>query len=265
MGVFYLGMGRLRAACLASLFFFLGMGPAIAQDVGVYAAADLQLAMRALTRAFEQENPQAHVKVTFGSSGKGYAQLASGSPHDLFFSADMGYAERLAKEGLALTKPKPYGLGRLVVLSLSGSQVDVSKGLEALLAPTVKKIAIANPEHAPYGMAAKEALEKAGMWNKVKNKLVIAENISQAAHYVLSGAAEVGLIALPLAIEGELAQKGRYALVPEELHRPLVQGFVVMKRAENNPAALGFAEFIESSKARKIFSRYGFVLPPLAR
>jgi molybdate transport system substrate-binding protein len=258
-----MGMRRLCVAFLASLFFLLGIGPATAQDVGVYAAADLQLAMRSLIQAFEQENPQAHVKVTFGSSGKGYAQLASGAPHDLFFSADMDYAERLAQEGLTLTKPKPYGLGRLVVWSLSGSQVDVSKGLDVLLAPTIKKIAIANPEHAPYGRAAKEALEKAGLWEKVKNKLVIAENISQAAHYALSGAAEVGLIALPLALEGELAQKGRYALVPEELHRPLIQGFVVMKRAGNNPAALHFAEFIGSSKAREVFSRYGFVLPPL--
>jgi molybdate transport system substrate-binding protein len=258
-----MGVRRLRAAILTSLFFLIGIGPVAAKDVSVYAAADLQLAMRSLIQAFEQENPQARIKVTFGSSGKGYAQLASGAPHDLFFSADMAYAERLAKEGLTLTKPKSYGLGRLVVWSLSGSQVDVSKGLEVLLEPSVKKISIANPEHAPYGRAAKESLEKAGLWERVKNKLVIAENISQAAHYALSGAAEVGLIALPLALEGELAQKGRYALVPEELHRPLIQGFVVMKRAENNPAALRFSEFIGSSKAKEIFSRYGFVLPPL--
>jgi len=144
-----MGMRRLYVTLLASIFFLLGVGPATAQDVGVYAAADLQLAMRSLIQAFEQENPQAHVKVTFGSSGKGYAQLASGAPHDLFFSADMDYAERLAQKGLTLTKPKPYGLGRLVVWSLSGSQVDVSKGLDVLLAPTIKRSRSPTPSTPP--------------------------------------------------------------------------------------------------------------------
>ena len=260
-----MGRSRLRWAILASACFLLvGEELASAKDVNVYAASDLQLAMRSITRAFEQANPQDHVKVTFGSSGKGYAQIASGAPHDLFFSADMAYAERLEKEGLTLAKPKPYGLGRLVIWTPTDLEVDVSKGLEVLLEPRIKKVAIANPEHAPYGRAAKEALEKLGLWEKIKNKLVLAENISQAAHYTLSGAAEAGLLALPLVIEGELSQKGHYELVPKELHEPLIQGFVVMKKAENNLAALRFAEFFGSSKAREILSLHGFEMPPLA-
>lgn len=242
----------------------LGLSPDFsmaAKEVTVYAASDLQLAMRELAQSFEKENPGVQIKLIFGSSGKGYAQLRSKAPFDLFFSADMGYTERLHKDGLTLTQPKPYAQGRLVLWSLLGSRVNVSKGLEALLDPSVKKIAIANPKHAPYGRAAQEALKKAGLWDRVQEKLVIAENISQAAHYALSGAADVGLIALPLVHTGELAQKGQYSLIPQELHSPLIQGFVIMKHAQNNEEALRFAEFVGSESGRQTLSDHGFVLP----
>lgn len=252
---------------LASIFVvFLkpGLSPDFsraAQEVTVYAASDLQLAMRELAQSFEKENPGSRIKIVFGSSGKGYAQLRSKAPYDIFFSADMGYADRLFQEGLTLTRPKPYAQGRLVLWSLKDSPVDVSKGLEALLDPGVKKIAIANPRHAPYGRAAKEALQKAGLWEKVEKKLVIAENISQAAHFALSGAADAGLIALPLVHTGELAQKGRYSVIPQKFHSPLIQGFVIMKRAQDNPEALNFAGFVGSDMGRRILAGYGFILP----
>jgi molybdate transport system substrate-binding protein len=152
-----------------------------------------------------------------------------------------------------------YGVGRIVLWSQSR---DVGKmSLADLADPSIRKIAIANPEHAPYGKRAEEALKAAGLWEEVQAKLVYGENIAQTAQYVQSGNAQVGIIALSLALGPELAKQGSYALIPDKLHQPLEQGFIITKRAADNSLAREFARFMASNGTRTIMRRYGFALP----
>jgi molybdate transport system substrate-binding protein len=225
----------------------------------IAAAADLQFAMRELVNAFRKENSTVAVDVVTGSSGKFYEQIVHGAPFDLFFSADVRYPEELRKQGLTASEVRIYARGRIVLWSTG---MDVGKmTIQDLGSPKITKIAIANPKHAPYGMRAEEALKKAGLWSKVENKLVFGENVVQTAQFVEAGAADVGIIALSLAVSPALTGKGGYAPIPEGLHSPLDQGYVILKRAESIPAARTFADFVTSEPARAIFRRYGFVLP----
>ncbi|GAB4088792.1 molybdate ABC transporter substrate-binding protein [Hydrogenophaga soli] len=233
-----------------------------ADKITVAAAADLKFAMDDIVAAFKKANPADQVDVVYGSSGKFHTQIQQGAPYDLFFSADIGFVRELAKAGLAASEVKPYAVGRLVLWSAS---LDASKMTLASLAdPKITRIAIANPKHAPYGKRAEEALRAAGLWAQVEPKLVYGENIAHTAQFVQTGNAQVGLIALALAVNPELAQKGGYALVPDHLHQPLEQGFIVIQRA--NPAggsalAQRFATHMGSPAARAVMTQYGFVLP----
>jgi molybdate transport system substrate-binding protein len=225
----------------------------------IAAAADLQFAMRELVDAFRKENPAVMVDVVAGSSGKFYEQIVHGAPFDLFFSADIKYPEELRKQGVAASAVRIYARGRIVLWSTG---MDTGKmTVWDLGNPEITKIAIANPKHAPYGIRAEEALKKAGVWPKVEKKLVFGENVAQTAQFVETGAADVGIIALSLAASPALREKGSYSLIPEDLHSPLDQGYVILKRAEANPVARTFADFVISEPARTIFRRYGFVLP----
>ena len=205
--------------------------------------------------------PEDKIELIFGSSGKGFAQIKAGAPYHIFFSADMKYAEELYKEGYAITKPKPYAIGRIVLWTRKDSGLDPSKFPEVLLDPRVKRIAIANWDHAPYGKASKEALEAYGVFQKVKDKLVIGENIAQTASYIRSGAADLGFIALSLAKAPELEMVGRYWLVPEDKHKRILQGYVITKEGQKFVSARRFYEFVASKEARKVFTKYGFLLP----
>lgn len=229
------------------------------EKITIAAAADLKFAMEEIVAVFKQTNAADQVETIYGSSGKFYTQIQQGAPFDLFFSADIAYPRMLATEGHAAAEARPYAVGRIVLWSASR---DASKMTLADLAdPAIRKIAIANPKHAPYGKRAEEALRSAGLWDKVESRLVMGENIAQTAQYVQTGNADVGIIALSLALNKELAAKGGYALIPDALHQPLEQGFIVTKRAAANPLAKKFADYMGSPEARRVMVRYGFVLP----
>lgn len=233
--------------------------PVHAEKVSVAAAADLKFAMEEVAASFRKAHPSDEVELTFGSSGKFHTQIQQGAPFDVFFSADLGFARELKSAGEAISEPKLYAIGRIVMWSAIR---DASQTTLADLAdPTVHKIAIANPQHAPYGKRAEEALKAAGVWEKVQEKLVFGENIAQTAQYVQSGAADIGIIALSLAVNQELASKGGYALIPSDLHSPLEQAYVITKHGEGNSVAAAFASYMGTTDARRIMVRYGFVLP----
>lgn len=230
-----------------------------AEKLVVAAAADLKFAMDDLVAAFKKANPSDEVDVIYGSSGKFHTQIQQGAPYDLFFSADIGFPRELAAGGFAASPVRPYAFGRIVLWSAS---LDATKlTLTSLDDPKITRVAIANPKHAPYGRRAEEALKAAGVWEKVEPKLVYGENIAQTAQYVQTGNAQVGVIALSLALNAELAGKGGYWLIPDNLHQPLEQGFVITKRAAGNGAAKRFADYIGSKPARTVMAKYGFILP----
>ena len=232
---------------------------AYAEKISVVAASDLKFAMDEIATIFKAANPGEEVEVTYGSSGKFHTQIQQGAPYDLFFSADIALPRELVKSGLAVSDVKPYAFGRIVLWSAS---MDASKmTLASLTDPKIAHIAIANPKHAPYGKRAEEALRASGLLEKVESKLVYGENIAQTAQFVQTGNAEVGVIALALAINPELANKGGYYLIPDKLHEPLEQGYVITKRAENNALAKRFADYMGSKPARAVMTKYGFVLP----
>lgn len=230
-----------------------------AEKITIAAAADLKFAMDEIVTAFKRTNPGDEVDVIYGSSGKFHAQIRQGAPYDLYFSADIGFVRELAKAGLAASEVKPYAIGRIVLWSNS---LDASKlTLDSLADPKVTRIAIANPKHAPYGKRAEEALRASSMWNKIEPKLVYGENIAHAAQFVQTGNAQVGIIALALAIYPELASKGSYWLVPDTLHEPLEQGFIITQRAAGNALAKRFGDYMGDKAARAVMSKYGFALP----
>ena len=172
-----------------------------AEKITVAAAADLKFAMDEIIAGFNKNHFGDEVQVVYGSSGKFHTQIQQGAPYDLFFSADIGFPRELAKQGQAASEVKPYAVGRIVIWS---AEMDAAKmTLANLTDPKIKKIAIANPKHAPYGKRAEEALRSAGLWEKVRSKLVFGENISQTAQYIQSGNAQVGIIALSLVVNSE--------------------------------------------------------------
>lgn len=249
---------RTLVACL--LTFLALAAPANAGGkVMIAAAADLKFAMDEIAAEFRKARADDEVEVVYGSSGKFHTQIQQGAPFDIFFSADVGFARELKAAGQAVTEPKLYAIGRIVLWSATR---DASKlALTDLADPAIKKIAIANPEHAPYGKRAEEALKATGMWDKVQDKLVFGENIAQTAQYAQSGAADIGIVALSLAVNQELASKGGYSPIPDDLHSPLEQAYVVTKHGEDNELAFAFASYMTTEAARHIMIRYGFVLP----
>jgi molybdate transport system substrate-binding protein len=230
-----------------------------AEKITVAAAADLKFAMDEIITTFHKAHPSEDVSVVFGSSGNFYTQIQQGAPYDMFFSADIGFPRELAKNGLTASEVKPYAVGRIVLWSASHDATKMT--LASLTDPKFTYIAIANPKHAPYGKRAEEALRASGLWEKIEPKLVYGESIAQTAQFVESGNAQVGIIALSLAVNPELANKGGYWLIPDNLHAPLEQGFVITKRAAGSTLAKQFAGYMDSKPARAVMSKYGFVLP----
>jgi molybdate transport system substrate-binding protein len=231
------------------------------QEIRVAAASDLRFAMGELAENFETQ-ARMKVNVTYGSSGNFFSQIQNGAPFDLFFSADIEYPRRLEAAGLA--EPDTlykYAVGQIVIWMPPDAKVDLSKlGWKALLDASVQKIAIANPEHAPYGRAAVAALQRAGIYESVKAKLVYGENISQAAQFVQSGNAQAGIIALSLAISPALKDGKRWE-IPAEMHPAIEQGAIILKDARNKNAARAFLEFVKSTAGRSILAKCGFTLP----
>jgi molybdate transport system substrate-binding protein len=246
---------------LAAIVPFLQSGrPAQHQKVLIAAAADLRYAMDTLVAVYKQAHPASDVQVVYGSSGNFYEQIRNGAPFDLFFSADRNYPDQLQTQGKVLGTVTDYGIGRLVLWSL---KLDPSVlGIHTLEAPSVSKIAIANPDHAPYGKRAVESLRYYGIYDKVSPRLVIGENISQAAQFAMSGSADAGLIALALALSPPMRQTGgKYWLIPDGSHGRLEQGYALLTHAGGNDDARDFQAFIRSAPARTILNRFGFNNP----
>jgi molybdate transport system substrate-binding protein len=250
------------AVAIAALCSVLVTTSAAAGKITVAAAADLRFAMDEIILAFKKSNPDDEIVVIYGSSGKFHTQIRHGAPYDMYFSADIDFPRALYNSGLAASEVIPYGVGRIVLWSAT---LDARKlTLASLSDPGISRIAIANPRHAPYGKRAEEALKAAGVWEVVESKLVFGENIAQTAQFVQSGSAQVGIIALSLALNPELANRGGYWLIPDRLHEPLEQGFVIVKQVQDKALAKRFADFIMGPQARAVLNRYGFEVPGAA-
>lgn len=243
------------------LFIMCAVSPVNAEEIAVAAASDLNFAIKEVIGGFEQQTGH-RVKLSLGSSGNFYAQLQQGAPFDLYFSADIAYPKKLEEVGLTVPGSLyRYAVGRVVLWAPKSSPVDVSQGLTVLTEPRVKKIAIANPKHAPYGRAAVAAMEHAQVYAEVKDRLVLGENISQAAQFIESGACDVGIIALSLALAPAMRSAGSYWEIPAEAHPPLEQGAAILKQSKHQELAKSFLAFLQGPQGQEIMIRYGFTLP----
>ncbi|MFQ5949065.1 MAG: molybdate ABC transporter substrate-binding protein [Nitrospiria bacterium] len=236
-----------------------GRDPNIPEEALLIAAAsNLRFAMNEIAAEFESAHPE-KVKISYGSSGSFLAQLIAGAPYDIFFSADESLPQRLISEGLALEAALfRYGIGRLVLWVPRKSKIDLEKeGMKGLLHPSVHKIAIANPRHAPYGAAAVAALQTAGLYDLVRLNLVFGGNISEAAHFVRGGNAEIGMLSYSLAASPPLKEAGRFWPIPTTTYPPLYQGAIILRRSRNIPLAKSFIAFVMGGEGRTILDRYG--------
>ncbi|MCM2329113.1 MAG: molybdate ABC transporter substrate-binding protein [Lysobacter sp.] len=252
-------MPRLLAAALCAL---LACALPAAAAPGVAAASDLKFALDEIARAWSAETGKA-VRLTYGSSGNFRRQIAEGAPFEVFLSADESYVLALAKDGRLVDEGALYAIGRLALFAPAGSPVDPAEGLAGVAALAragrIGKFAIANPAHAPYGRAAREALESAGAWKLLEARLVLGENVSQAAQFATSGNAAAGLVAYSLMFTPAVSGRGRFALVPGSAHAPLRQRMALVKGAGEDARA--FYRYLQGPAARGIFTRYGFTLP----
>jgi molybdate transport system substrate-binding protein len=229
--------------------------------VTVAAASDLTFAMKEIAAQYEM-GTGCSVQLSMGSSGNFLTQIENGAPFDVFFSADIAYPKKLEAEGLAAPgSTYLYAIGKIVLWARNDSRVNVGKGFSVLLDSAVSKIAIANPAHAPYGRAAEEALRKAGVYESVKSRLVLGENISQAAEFVESGNADAGILALSLVLSPSMKDKGHSWNIPENLYAPIEQGVVVVLSSKNQQGAKNFLEYIKLPATAALLARYGFAPP----
>ena len=244
---------------LFTIWFFVPL--CVAQEIKIAAAADLQFAMQDVAARFQRETGKT-IKVIYGSSGNFFQQIQNGAPFDMFFSANLDYAKKVESAGLAEQGSfYQYGTGRIVIWVPNDSKIDIGTGLVALANPAVKKIAIANPQHAPYGQAAVAAMKKENVYDKISDRFVLGENISQTAMFVVSGAADVGIIALSLALSPTMKDKGRYIEIPSTDYPPIEQGCVILKASTQKETARAFLEFVKTPAVAEILRAYGFAVP----
>jgi molybdate transport system substrate-binding protein len=253
---------KIRNLCVSVVLFLVAsVSLGCAQTITIAAASDLQFAFQDVAARFEKSSGK-QVKLIFGSSGNFFAQIQNGAPFDLFFSADLDYAKKLAAAGLA--EPGSlyeYATGKIVLWAPQQSKIDLTRGLQVLLDPAIKKIAIANPEHAPYGRAAVAALRHEKLYDQVAGKFVLGENISQTATFVVSGSADIGIVALSLALAPALKDKGRYAEIPPENYPPIEQAAVILKSSQQKETARAFLVFVKSPEIVNLLKTYGFSVP----
>jgi molybdate transport system substrate-binding protein len=247
---------------LCSLQVSIPLCQAADREINVAAAADLSAALQEVAANYEKQSA-VKVKLSFGASGALTQQIQNGAPFDVFFSADMDYPRQLIAAGQAESQSLyRYAVGRLALWVPKDSTLDVEhKGIEVLLDPSVKKIAIGNPQHAPYGRAAAAALKHYGLSEKVSDKLVLGENIAQAAQFVESGNAQVGFVALAHATAPSMQGKGKYWVVPADAYPPLDQGVVIISAAPHKQDAAAFLEYVKTGDFAAVLKRYGFSLP----
>jgi molybdate transport system substrate-binding protein len=234
--------------------------PAQAAPLLVAAASDLAWCTDELAAAFKAEAPGAELKFSTGASGNFFAQIRNGAPFEVFLSADTGYPAQLARLGAADGKTMAtYAIGQLALWTLD-DQLDLTHGLAVLKEARTGRLAIANPDTAPYGRAARALLERNGLWDAVQPRLVIGENIAQTAQFVQSGNAQLGLVSVSLLRAPRLAGVGRYILLPDGAG-PIEQAAIVTTRGRGNPLAARFVRFLSSPAAQAVFERHGFALP----
>ncbi|HSF65399.1 MAG TPA: molybdate ABC transporter substrate-binding protein [Paracoccaceae bacterium] len=255
-----------RRALLASLLCVLSpVRPVAAQDDApvIAAASNMEFALAEIAEAFRQATGH-RVRLSLGSTGNIARQIRQGAPFQLFLAADEVVPLALHADGLTEDAGRIYALGRIVLVAPRGGVLVPDPALDNLAALVaaggITRFAIANPDHAPFGMAARAALQHRGLWDALVPRLVLGENISQAAQFALSGNAEGGIIALSLALAPQVAARGDHALIPEGWHNPLTQRMVLLRGA--GPVARAFHDYIQSPPAREILARYGFGLPP---
>jgi molybdate transport system substrate-binding protein len=260
-----LSAARLAAIVLAAMLAAVpaaAVRAAEADSPNIACASDLKFAIDEIAAKFAAETGLT-VRPTYGSSGNFYRQIAEGAPFELFMSADVEFISKLAGAGMTESPGELYAVGRLVLFAPNGSPLDATMGIEGLKAGLaqglVKRFAIANPEHAPYGRAAEQALRAAGLWEAIQPKLVLGENVSQAAQFATSGSAEGGIFAYSLALSPAVSGAGHFVLLPQTLHAPLNQGMALIKGA--GATARAFYDFVRQPAARAIFRKYGFLLP----
>lgn len=226
------------------------------EEITVAAAADLQFAFSDIVKLYEEQTGH-KVTLVFGSTGQLVQQIENGAPFDLIASANISYIEQLAENGLVMPESAElYARGRIVLAVNRQSGVE-AVDLKDLLADNIQHIAIANPEHAPYGLAAKQALQSLGLWEELADKLVYGENVRQALQFVQTGDAEVGIISLSVASVPEIT----WTLIDEQLHTPLDQALAILTASKNPELAQSFIEFINGEIGRPIMRQYGFLLP----
>src|SRR5688572_5960440 len=235
---------------------------AMSGDLTIAAASDLNFAFKELVAEFEKRTGH-HVKLSLRSSGNFFSQIQNGAPYDLYFSADIGYPQKLEEAGHAMPGSLyKYAVGRIVLWTPARTSLELEKlGVDVLLDPSIKRIAIANPKHAPYGRAAVAAMKHFKVYGRVKDKFVLGENISQAAQFVESGAADIGIIALSLALATTMKEAGRYWEVPLNAYPSLEQGAILLKTGKNPEGARAFLVFLQGTEGQAIMHKYGFIPP----
>lgn len=252
--------GPLRVSAAIIAFALAASSQPAPRKLRVAVAADLQFAMADLARDFHAAHPDIDVEPVIGSSGNFYAEISNGAPFDFFLSADSEYPRRLVQDKLGVADSLfVYGTGHLVLWVPKSSPLDLAQlQMRALEAPSVKHIAIANPEHAPYGRAAVAALRSAGVYDRISPKLVKGENIAQTFQFVQSGSAEIGIVALSLALAPNAREQGRYWEIPSKLYPKLEQSGVILTRAANPEGARAFRSFLLTDAALRTLAKYGF-------
>ena len=244
----------------------LGLGAAVAArgagSLSIAAAANLSYALEALNAEFGKAEPGVAVTSAFGASGSLVAQISNGAPYDVFLSADLSFPEALVKAGHAgAASLTPFAVGRIALWTVKPG-VDLSSVSAAVRSPSVRTLAIANTESAPYGRGAMQALRRLGLWDGARPKLVTAEDISQAAEFVETGNADAGFVALSAVVSPRLRGRGRWIEVPAGLHDPLVQAAVVTARGMGNPESARYVAFLRGAGARAVLERFGYGAPP---
>lgn len=257
------GWSMFKRILISAAVMLVAILPVRAQDVPtVAAAADLQFALVEVAALFKKETGH-EVKLTFGSSGNFFRQIQQSAPFQVYFSADEQFVFDLAAKGFTIDRGELYAVGRIVIITPHGSTLKADGTLADLKAGLadgrVKKFAIANPEHAPYGRRAEEALRHIGLWDTIKDRLVLGENVSQAAQFATSGGAQGGVIAYSLALSPNVSKLGSYALIDDKWHQPLRQRMALVKNA--GETARAFYAYMRSPGARTIMRKYGFLLP----
>ena len=256
-------MNRPTRAPAFVVCLLVAAAPLRAADVSVVAAADLKFALDSILIDFRKERPDVAVKVTYGSSGNFFSQLSNRAPFDVFLSADAEYPRKLEEAGLVLEGTRfLYAVGRIVLFVPLASPLEIEKaGIKALADSRVRHVAIANPRHAPYGRAAEAAMRSLGVYDVVKEKLVLGENVAQTAQFVETGSADAGIIALGLALALELRTTGRFVEIPLSSYPEIEQGGAILKSTKEPEAARSLRTFLLGPKARETLKRFGFFLP----